>query len=359
MANVKRSIQYVLIKKDTTVLCSLICIMHLILAPLCFSQRLDFLSCYHVIIAVLYIIGILLSNAIPAIFLFTLCHVETIIYSILILVLHGNDAGSYILTLTLLAYLFMISISSRRSAKYSIVPAFLTIAITLIIQGFDFTVNPKAIPLTNKFYLLHYSVFSGTSIITIIYIAYVIRTKFFRFREKTRVKTAYLNYSATHDALTKIYNRRRASEILSNYATKTEYTNTVFSACIFDIDNFKKLNDNFGHDCGDTVLKLIASLILRSLPENTIFARWGGEEFLILFVGNTEIAEETLEMIRSRVQDYSFKYFNKAIKLTITLGLSHPDKSFNFSKMLIEADENLMKGKQSGKNCVVSGGKVL
>ena len=91
------------------------------------------------------------------------------------------------------------------------------------------------------------------------------------------------------------------------------------------------------------------------IPENTIFARWGGEEFLIIFVGNTEIAEEALETIRSRVQDYSFRYFNKAIKLTITLGLSHPDKSFNFSKMLIEADKNLMKGKQTGKNRVVSG----
>lgn len=355
MPNFIRKIQYLLIKKDTCVLCSLICAMHIILAPLCFSQKFDTLSCYHITVAVLYIIAIILSSAIPAIFLFTLCYIETIAYSILTLILHGSDAGSYILTLTLLAYLFMISIISRRTAKYTLFPATLTLILILSIQTFDFKVTTNVTPFTNDFYLIHYSVIAGTSIITIIYIAYVIRTKFFRFREKTKVKTNFLNYSATHDALTKIYNRRRASEIISNYTTKSEYTNILFSVCIFDIDDFKKINDHFGHDCGDAALKLLSSLILRSLPENTIFARWGGEEFLIIFVGNTEIAEEALETIRSRVQDYSFRYFNKAIKLTITLGLSHPDKSFNFSKMLIEADKNLMKGKQTGKNRVVSG----
>lgn len=356
MTDIKRKIKYLLIKKDTSVLCSLICVMHIVLAPLCFASKLDFLSCYHVAIAVLYIVTIILSQGIPQVFLFGFCFLETAVYSILTTLIHGNDAGSYILTLTLLAYLFMLSISSRKSAKFSMIPAILTIIFVFTLQAVDFRYNPNKVHFTNDFYMLHYCILAGTSLLTIIYIAYVIKTKFFRFREKTKVKTAYLNYSATHDALTKIYNRRRASEILTNYSTKSEYTNTVFSICIFDIDNFKKINDRFGHDCGDAVLKSISALVLRSLPDNTMFARWGGEEFLILFIGNTDTAEESLELIRSRVEEYSFKYFNKAIKLTITLGLSKPDKSFNFSKMLIEADENLMRGKQSGKNQVVAGG---
>lgn len=355
MSNLRRKITYILIKKDTSVLCSLICIMHLILAPLCFSQGLDKLSFYHVTVSVLYIVAILLSGAIPAIFLFRLTFFETIFYSILVTVLHGDDCGAYILTLTLLAFLFMLSISSRHEGKLTVVPAFLTIALIFVIQFFDFNVDSSKVRFPDEFYLTHYCTIAGTSIITIIYIAYVIRTKFFRFREKTKSKSEFLHYSATHDALTKIYNRRKATDILAKYATKSEFSNTIFSVCIFDIDDFKKINDRFGHDCGDAVLKSISSLILRSLPENTVFARWGGEEFLILFVGNTDIAEETLELLRSRVQDYSFKYSDKAIKLTITLGLSKPDKSFNFSKLLIEADENLMQGKQNGKNRVVSG----
>ena len=192
MPNFIRKIQYLLIKKDTCVLCSLICAMHIILAPLCFSQKFDTLSCYHITVAVLYIIAIILSSAIPAIFLFTLCYIETIAYSILTLILHGSDAGSYILTLTLLAYLFMISIISRRTAKYTLFPATLTLILILSIQTFDFKVTTNVTPFTNDFYLIHYSVIAGTSIITIIYIAYVIRTKFFRFREKTKINNSTL-----------------------------------------------------------------------------------------------------------------------------------------------------------------------
>lgn len=354
MYNLKRKLQYILIKKDTSVLCSIICLMHMILAPICFYFNYDFLSRYHIYTTILYIIMIMLSKAIPELFLFAMSYLETIAYSIILVVLYGNDAGSYTITLTLLAYFFMLSISSKKYTFNTISPALLTLAEILIIQFADF--HPKATTelFTRSFYLIHYSFFAAISIFTIIFISYVIQTKFYRFHEKTKIKTEYLHYSATHDALTKIYNRRRATEILNNYATKPEYTNTLFAASIFDIDNFKKLNDSFGHDCGDAVLRTIADLILRSLPDNTIFARWGGEEFLILFVDNTDTAAETLENMRSRVQDYSFKYFNKAIKLTITIGLSHADKSFNFSKMLIEADENLMKGKQSGKNCVIT-----
>lgn len=355
MSNIKQKINYVLVKKDTNVLCAIICLMHLVLAPFCFIERLDLLCKYHIHAAILYLITIILSKCVPSVFLFFFAYIETIIYSFLITIKFGDDAGSYILTLTLLAYLFMIVITAKNSSKYTVYPAIFTIILIFAIQIIDF--KPVAVeqPLTPSFYLLHYCVYSGTSLLTIIFIAYVIQTKFYRFHEKTKVKTAHLHFSATHDALTKIYNRRRVSEIMNDYATKPEYADTIFATCIFDVDNFKKLNDSFGHDCGDAVLKTISNIILRALPEKTVFARWGGEEFLIIFAGNTEIAEETLEMIRSRVQDYSFIYFNKAIKLTITLGLSNPNRSVHFQQMLIEADKNLIKGKQSGKNCIVKG----
>lgn len=355
MVNLIQKIKYVLVKKDTSVLCGIICLMHLALAPLCFLEQLDLLCAYHIHAAFLYVVIMLLSKSVPSFFLFFFCYIETIIYSLLITVRHGDDAGSYILTLALMAYLFMFVITARRTSKHSAFPAIITIILIIVLQIIDFKPEFVEQPLPPDFYLIHYCIFSGTSILTIIFIAYVIQTKFYRFHEKTKIKTAHLHYSATHDALTKIYNRRRVSEIMNDYATKPEYADTVFATCIFDIDNFKKLNDSFGHDCGDTVLRTVSSIILRALPDKTVFARWGGEEFLIIFAGNTETAEETLEMIRSRVQDYSFIYFNKAIKITITLGLSRPNKSVHFQQMLIEADKNLMKGKQSGKNCVITG----
>lgn len=269
--------------------------------------------------------------------------------------MHGSDAGGYILPMTLLTYLFMIVISSKKETYSTILPTTITIIVILVLQFLNFHPGPDAVPFTKQFYLFHYSVYSITSILTICFICYVIQKKFYRFREKTRIKTAYLNYSATHDSLTKVLNRRHVSELINNYSSNPKYADTIFSTAIFDIDNFKKINDTYGYNCGDAILKLLADLIHRSLPENTVFARWGGEEFLILFIGTSNDAYQVLDQLRERVEDNSFRYFNKAIKITITIGLSEAEKSYNFQKMLIDADNNLLIGKRTGKNKIVKG----
>lgn len=355
MYSLRKRIQYLFIKKDTSVLCGLIAAMHLIMSPVTFYYHFDFLSRYHTYAGILYVIMIMLSKAIPPLFLFTMCDLESIAYCFIVTINHGNEAGAYILPLTLLTYLFMIVISSKKETYSTIIPTTLTIIVVLVLQFLNFHPGKNIVPFPKPFYLFHYSTYSITSILTICFICYVIQKKFYRFREKTRIKTSYLNYSATHDSLTKILNRRHISEMINNYSSNPEYADTVFRAAIFDIDNFKKINDTYGHNCGDVILKLLADLIHRNLPENTVFARWGGEEFLILFIGTSNDAYQVLEQIRDRVEDNSFKYFNKAIKITITIGLSEAEKSYNFQKMLIDADNNLLLGKRTGKNKTVKG----
>ncbi|MGN0740267.1 MAG: GGDEF domain-containing protein [Treponema sp.] len=359
MYNLQKKTEYLFIKKDTSVLCALVCAMHIVLAPFCYYYGYDFICQYHMYISILYITMIAISKAIPKLFLFSLCYLETIAYTFIVTILYGNDAGSYIITLALLVYLFMISISSRASErKYIFTTVFstvFTITEIIIVQIIDFTKQNAGNMFINKFYLLHYFIFSVTSILAICFISHIIRQNIFRFNEKNKMRNAFLNYSSTHDALTKIFNRRKIMQIINNFSTSAAYKDKIFALSIFDIDHFKKVNDTYGHNCGDAILKGMASLISRYLPGNTIFARWGGEEFIIMFTSEADSASDILENIRSRVQDYSFKYFTKTIKITITLGLSSTGKPESFQKMLIEADKNLIKGKNAGRNRVVSG----
>ncbi|MBR5933001.1 MAG: GGDEF domain-containing protein [Treponema sp.] len=353
MYSLRKKIQYTLIKKDSSALCTLIALLHFVLAPICFYYEYDFLACYHIYATILYLVMVILSRAIPPLFLFTMSDIETISYCILLTVKLGNNVGSYLLPLTMLTYLYMLVISSRRSKYATVLPTFLTLLTIVSVLVSDYR-NADAFQLIPKnFYLLHYIIYCVFSFFAIAFICYIISKKVARFKNKTRVKTAYLNYSATHDSLTKILNRRKLSDILNDYTRNQEYASTSFSTAIFDIDNFKIINDTYGHNCGDIILRNLADLVTRSLPEHTVFARWGGEEFIILFVGITGAAKSTLEELRMRVQEHSFRYANKPIKITITIGLSKADKSYNFSKMLIQADKNLIKGKQSGKNRVV------
>ena len=356
MYSINKKIQYLLIRKDTAVICGLIAVLHAVLAPVCFYYNYDLLCRYHIYAVVLYSIMIMLSKAIPPLFLFTMCDLETVAYPFVITLSIGNDIGSYIMPITLLAYLFMILASSKKAKYSTVLPSALTLISVFAIYSLNYTFAESTKTISKTFYLLHYALYSVSSFITILFICYVIQKKLFRFRNKTRVKNAYLNYSATHDSLTKILNRRKVMELINDYSTNPDYANTSFATAIFDIDNFKKINDSYGHNCGDIILRTLSEVITRSLPEHTVFARWGGEEFLILFAGIAEDAEQILEDIRTRVQEYSFRYSNKAIKITITIGLSEVDKPYNFSKMLIQADKNLIKGKQSGKNRVVSSG---
>ena len=94
---------------------------------------------------------------------------------------------------------------------------------------------------------------------------------------------------AMHDKLTNLYNRRMFLEIFKQTLTRMKRSNIYSVIIMADIDHFKKLNDKYGHNTGDLVLKTVASVIKNSIRESDISCRWGGEEFIILLPG-TDLA---------------------------------------------------------------------
>jgi len=161
-----------------------------------------------------------------------------------------------------------------------------------------------------------------------------------------------LEYLSSYDSMTGILNRRKFFELAKiSFETKKE---DLFAVMI-DIDNFKNINDVHGHAAGDIVIKTIVSKIADMLPEESIFARLGGEEFVI--VCNYEDEKklfDLLEEIRNSIKDLTLNIENHLIRFTISMGIAQYKETFVIiDDLLKEADAMLYKAKETGRDKVI------
>lgn len=160
---------------------------------------------------------------------------------------------------------------------------------------------------------------------------------------------------ASHDFLTKALNRRTADEVIGREFSRSGRYKTDLSVVMLDLDHFKKINDSWGHQAGDIVLKKVSDIIFKCLRDTDIFARYGGEEFLII-LPQTDIEEAgTLaERIREVIESSMFNIQEGSIKLTSSLGIaSYPFTEIKDKDELIRlADSALYQAKKNGRNCV-------
>lgn len=159
---------------------------------------------------------------------------------------------------------------------------------------------------------------------------------------------------ATVDNLTGIYNRLYFQQRLQQEFEIAEEGGYDLSLAIFDIDHFKRFNDTFGHLFGDKVLKHISNLLKNSLRSGDIIARFGGEEFVLLFprTGLKE-AYDKVELLREKIAKTTIKDELVAASVTVSFGLSsYPEISKTESELLKMADNSLYDAKEGGRNCV-------
>ncbi|MCM1191416.1 MAG: diguanylate cyclase [Butyrivibrio sp.] len=155
------------------------------------------------------------------------------------------------------------------------------------------------------------------------------------------------------DALTSLANRRSGDQRLKQIMKNAAADGTSFCVALGDIDNFKRVNDTYGHDCGDLVLKQVADVFRRRMRGNGFAARWGGEEFLLVFE-NMDLthAKLLLKDILDDIRSAECKYDDVSIGVTMTFGLT-PGNTENMTELLRIVDDRLYRGKNSGKNQVV------
>ena len=160
---------------------------------------------------------------------------------------------------------------------------------------------------------------------------------------------------AVTDGLTGLYNRHCLHSTLRDVAESTE----PFCVVMGDIDDFKKINDTFGHDCGDVVLRSVAEIIMRNIGEKDIACRWGGEEMLMILHGTYDECYPKISKIKSEINALCLDHENRAVKVSMTFGFAtsaeNADiRSEGIDAMLSMVDKRLYKGKASGKNIIVA-----
>lgn len=158
-----------------------------------------------------------------------------------------------------------------------------------------------------------------------------------------------LNARSTVDILTGLHNRRYFYDRLLLDMERLKKSKLPLSLAVIDVDNFKKINDKYGHVKGDKVLTILAQIFKANVRSYDTVVRWGGDEFIIIFPGiGIDGAKAFAERIRSIVESYRFNF-----KVTICMGLTCTMEVINIDEFVALADQALYKAKEK-KNSVVS-----
>lgn len=186
-----------------------------------------------------------------------------------------------------------------------------------------------------------------------------VKTQIRRKRYQDALKSNYrqtISRSIT-DALTGLYNRHYLNNHLDNLVRQSLNNNKPMSIMILDMDHFKSVNDAYGHDIGDEVLKQTAEIIVKSIRSSDLAARLGGEEFVVLMPETDhDQAKEAAERIRRTMESTSMKVSHSVGQLnkTVSIGVAFMnDMGDNGQSMLKRADEALYKAKEGGRNRVI------
>ena len=162
-----------------------------------------------------------------------------------------------------------------------------------------------------------------------------------------------MNDMAIRDGLTRIFNRRHLTELLSEYLKEAVSKKMSVSLALFDIDKFKMINDSYGHQCGDEVIRYVATLLNKgALKHGGIAGRYGGEEFVVAFLDKD--VDETyaiVEEIHNQIRSENVVYEDKRIQVRASVGLaSYPATCSNPSELLTRADWAMYHSKRNGRD---------
>jgi len=160
-----------------------------------------------------------------------------------------------------------------------------------------------------------------------------------------------LEKMAIIDNLTNLYNRHKINEVINNELEKVKRYNENIIIVMFDIDHFKHVNDTYGHDVGDEVLKFLSQIVLKSIRKVDTVGRWGGEEFIVV-LSHIDLphAYAKVESIRKKIEN---SLIDGKCKITVSFGVTQFLQTDTTIKLLKRVDDTLYEAKKSGRNTVV------
>jgi len=316
---------------------------------------------YNLVAAICYGCFLCLFKFFKNRFFFILCFLEILVYSAFLTIMLGADFGLQSCVICLIPSLFLTAFTSKNPGKYYIILSLIAMAANILILYWDFS---RSASITLKgyywvvkkfpvFYVVHTASIYFASSTLLLYFSIHTEQSLTRAKKKYEQNANELDFMSNHDHLTGLVNRRKINFYLTQCDYRKRNEKKDYAFVIFDIDNFKKVNDTYGHDAGDFILTNVTSKIQQYIKPGQLFGRWGGEEFVILYNDFSKEILNELSEIRQAIENTDNIWKGKNIRITLTFGLSSSKTARNPDKLIIEADNNLMEGKQNGKNQIV------
>lgn len=272
----------------------------------------------------------------------------TLLWVIINLQLYGWFCGAQTFLLVMIMMFYFASYAN--GGKKTVFSGIIFIIYMLLF--FEYNEKTALITLSTDAKLMVRALFMGTLIICTSFVAYLFSHDSQIMESKLIEYNKMLKEKANTDPLTGLLNRGAAMERLVTLASRRN--NECFSICICDIDFFKKVNDTYGHNMGDQVLIKIGDVLKQQMKGIGAAARWGGEEFLLIFPRvNGDDALQIVYDIQSKIRNIRIPCENGIITVTMTFGLTEYDFNAELDYNIKEADNKLYIGKDSGRNKVV------
>lgn len=167
-------------------------------------------------------------------------------------------------------------------------------------------------------------------------------------------KIAEQQRKSMQDTLTKLSNRAVFDEYFTKAMVRFHHKPYNLALAVIDIDDFKKINDSYGHTAGDKTLQVIANIIQKKANDNAFIARYGGEEFVLIYSDKEEAAlANELNLINKHIARLPFKFKSNKVSITSSIGFTHITKNDNIHTAFERADQAMYKAKAQGKNQVI------
>lgn len=335
-----------------------IAIVHFFYAVTFLYNSVFVLGIYNIMAVLFYLyVALVLSRKERYIAIYVSSFIEILLCASLSTFLLGWQWGFMFYTVSMVSVAFYLSYTLPGLERRMSPPIFVSIAVAINYMVAD-TVMRQMEPIYEKTFderLINF--FHGFNTIVAFVILlffsmlFALEVRYMQYQlERENYK---LSAIANYDPLTRLLNRRSMTEIMRDLFGRVKKTQEKFCLVMIDIDDFKKVNDTYGHAVGDQVLLMVSELISKSVREEDFVCRWGGEEILLLLMAEVSNAQGTAERIRKDIVDSVVMEKGNEIRVSVTMGVAEYHEDVTIRELIDEADEKLYYGKRHGKNQVV------